>query len=93
MDIFYKVLYSQFWNHINGLVEKGVTVMVTTHFMDEAEYCDRIALIYGGLNIATGTPEQLKNEAKIEGLPHPTMEDAFVTLIERSDTLREERNQ
>ena len=36
----------EFWNHINGLVEKGVTVMVTTHFMDEAEYCDRIALIY-----------------------------------------------
>ncbi|MCA6600121.1 MAG: ABC transporter ATP-binding protein, partial [Pseudanabaena sp. M57BS1SP1A06MG] len=36
----------EFWNHINGLVEKGVTVMVTTHFMDEAEYCDRIGLVY-----------------------------------------------
>ena len=31
----------EFWNHINGMVDKGVTVMVTTHFMDEAEYCDR----------------------------------------------------
>lgn len=74
----------EFWNHINGMVEKGVTIMVTTHFMDEAEYCDRIALIYGGLNIATGTPEELKDEAKIEGFPDPTLEDAFITLIERS---------
>ena len=38
----------EFWNHINGLVEKGVTVMVTTHFMDEAEYCDRIGLSLSG---------------------------------------------
>ncbi|WBV65274.1 ATP-binding cassette domain-containing protein [Legionella pneumophila] len=38
----------EFWTHINGMVNKGVTVMVTTHFMDEAEYCDRIALIYRG---------------------------------------------
>ena len=36
----------EFWNHINGMVEKGVTVLVTTHFMEEAEYCDCIALIY-----------------------------------------------
>lgn len=83
----------EFWNHINGMVEKGVTIMVTTHFMDEAEYCDRIALIYGGLNIATGTPDELKDEAKVEGLSNPTMEDAFITLIERSDTLQEKSNQ
>jgi ABC-2 type transport system ATP-binding protein len=51
----------EFWLHINSLVEKGVTVMVTTHFMDEAEYCDRIALIYRGENIATGTPDDLKD--------------------------------
>ena len=41
-----------FWNHINALVEKGRTVMVTTHFMDEAEYCDRLALIYRGKHCA-----------------------------------------
>lgn len=75
----------EFWNHINGMVRKGVTIMVTTHFMDEAEYCDRIALIYNGLNIATGTPDELKDEAKIEKLPNPTMEDAFIALIERTD--------
>ncbi|MDB4973055.1 MAG: transporter ATP-binding protein, partial [Myxococcaceae bacterium] len=44
----------EFWSHINGLIEKGVTVLVTTHFMDEAEYCDRISLIYRGRSIALG---------------------------------------
>lgn len=85
------IVRREFWNHINGMVEKGVTIMVTTHFMDEAEYCDRIALIYGGLNIATGTPDELKDAAKTEEMPNPTMEDAFITLIERSDGMQEER--
>jgi len=49
----------EFWTHINGVVEKGVTVMVTTHFMDEAEYCDRIALVFRGKIIAAGTPRSL----------------------------------
>ena len=44
----------EFWTHINALVEKGVAVLVTTHFMDEAEYCDRISLIYRGQSIALG---------------------------------------
>lgn len=81
----------EFWTHINGMVEKGVTIMVTTHFMDEAEYCDRIALIYGGLNIATGTPDDLKETVKTKRMPHPTLEDAFITLIEQSDVFRMER--
>eukprot|EP01155_Anaeramoeba_flamelloides_P003099 Anaeramoba_flamelloidesa1060799_9.p1 GENE.a1060799_9~~a1060799_9.p1 ORF type:complete len:100 (-),score=2.51 a1060799_9:14-313(-) len=42
----------EFWNHIYAMVRKGMTIMVTTHFMDEAEYCDRIALIYKGKAIA-----------------------------------------
>jgi ABC-2 type transport system ATP-binding protein len=50
----------EFWLHINGMVDKGVTVMVTTHFMDEAEYCDRIGLVYRGKIIAAGSPDQLK---------------------------------
>lgn len=83
----------EFWHHINGMVEKGVTIMVTTHFMDEAEYCDRISLIYAGLSIATGTPDQLKEEAKLEGLPNPTLEDAFIALIERSEAIQKERIQ
>jgi ABC-2 type transport system ATP-binding protein len=75
----------EFWAHINGMVEKGVTVMVTTHFMDEAEYCDRIGLIYHGENIATGTPDDLKNMARSSSLPDPTLEDAFIELIKLRD--------
>lgn len=78
----------EFWMHINAMVEKGVTIMVTTHFMDEAEYCDRIALIYRGNNIATGTPDYLKEMVKSKKLPDPTLEDAFITLVERDESLR-----
>lgn len=73
----------EFWNHINGLVDKGVTVMVTTHFMDEAEFCDRIALIYQSNLIEIGTPDELKEKTKSTVNPSPTLEDAFIFLIER----------
>lgn len=75
----------EFWNHINGVVEKGVTVMVTTHFMDEAEYCDRIGLVYRGKLIALAPPDDLKASVATPQLPDPTMEDAFIELIRRSD--------
>lgn len=68
----------EFWNHINSMVEKGVTVMVTTHFMDEAEYCDRIALIYKGKAIKIGSPSDLKKPGEI-------MEDAFIRTIQEYD--------
>ena len=72
--------------HINAMVEKGVTVMVTTHFMDEAEYCDRIGLIYRGQNIATGTPDELKQKAAdLSDVSSPTLEDAFITLVQDHD--------
>jgi len=70
----------EFWNHINGMVEKGVTIVVTTHFMDEAEYCDRIGFIYNSKLIKIGTPDELK--ALCTTLPSPTLEDAFIHLIE-----------
>lgn len=73
----------EFWNHIRGLSDKGVTVMVTTHFMDEAEFCDRISLFYRGEAIATGTPQQLKDMVNVK-----TMEEAFVGLIERSEQVK-----
>jgi ABC-2 type transport system ATP-binding protein len=80
------VMRREFWTHINGLVEKGVTVLVTTHFMDEAEYCDEITLIYRAAQIATGTPDDLKSQAAaLAGLDDPTMEDAFIALIEEHD--------
>lgn len=75
----------EFWNHINGLVEKGVTVMVTTHFMDEAEYCDRIGLVYRGKLIALAPPDELKAGVATADMPDPSMEDAFIELIRRQD--------
>lgn len=75
----------EFWGHINGLVEKGVTIMVSTHFMDEAEYCDRIALVYKSKVIMVGTPEELKKKAQTEKNTNPSLEDAFIHLIEAYD--------
>jgi ABC-2 type transport system ATP-binding protein len=79
----------EFWTHMNGVVERGVTVVVTTHFMDEAEYCDEIALVYRGRIIATGSPDDLKDNARTETMREPTLEDAFIALIERSDDEKE----
>ncbi len=79
----------EFWSHINALVENGVTVMVTTHFLDEAEYCDRIGLVYQGRLIAEGSPDELKESVREKGKPQPTLEDAFIALVERSGTRKE----
>ena len=73
----------EFWTHINGVVEKGVTVMVTTHFMDEAEYCDRVALVYRGKIIAAGSPDQLKEKVTTASNPDPSMEDTFISLVQQ----------
>lgn len=83
-----------FWNHITSLAKKGVTILVTTHFMDEAEFCDRISLFYKGETIATGTPEELKRKAMGLNPSHkpssergelPNMEETFITLIKESE--------
>ncbi len=71
----------EFWNHIYAMVQKGMTIMVTTHFMQEAEYCDQIALIYKGKAIAIDSPHELI--LKIS--PNATMQEAFIELIKRSD--------
>lgn len=80
----------EFWTHINGMVEKGVTIMVTTHFMEEAEYCDRISLIYQGTSIATGTPDNLKARVQTKERPNPTLEDSFIALIEQTHLTTQE---
>jgi ABC-2 type transport system ATP-binding protein len=76
----------EFWTHINGLVRKGVTVLVTTHFMDEAEYCDRVALMYRAQVIALDSPDALKARVADTEIPDPTMEQAFIRLIERAES-------
>lgn len=58
----------RFWDLIYDLSGKGVTVFVTTHYMEEAEYCDRIGLIHRGELVAVGTPRQLKTDLMKESV-------------------------
>lgn len=67
-----------FWDLIYQLSESGQTVFVTTHYMDEAEYCHRVCLLYGGKNIALGSPAELKAKYEL-----PSMEQVFISSIER----------
>ncbi|MFZ2162488.1 MAG: ATP-binding cassette domain-containing protein [Sideroxyarcus sp.] len=71
----------EFWARINALAGQGVTVMVTTHFMEEAEYCDRLAIMAAGEILTMGTPGSIKAQARTTAQPEPTMEDAFIGLI------------
>jgi len=76
----------EFWSRINALAQQQVTVMVTTHFMEEAEYCDRLAIMADGEILALGTPEEIKQRQRSAEKPEPTMEDAFISLIEDKGT-------
>ena len=72
----------EFWQRINALADSGVTVLVTTHFMDEANYCDRLVIMADGEVLAAGTPAAMKARFRSSERPDPTMEDAFIALIE-----------
>ncbi|WDQ16409.1 ATP-binding cassette domain-containing protein [Rhodopirellula sp. P2] len=72
----------EFWHRINSLAASGVTVLVTTHFMEEAEYCDRMAIMMSGEILALGTPAEIKHQSTNQSNSNPTMEEAFIELIE-----------
>jgi ABC-2 type transport system ATP-binding protein len=72
----------EFWQRINALAESGITVLVTTHFMAEADYCDRLIIMADGEELAQGTPAELKTRFRTAETPNPSMEDAFIGLIE-----------
>lgn len=74
-----------FWKHISALTAKGAAILVTTHFMEEAEYCDKIALLYRGVIISSGSPADLK--ASVTDITNPTLEDAFIASIEKYDAM------
>jgi ABC-2 type transport system ATP-binding protein len=74
----------EFWKRITALAEQGVTVIATTHFMEEAEYCDHIAILAAGCVLAHGTPAEVRSKAKAEPGRSPTMEDAFIAIVEES---------
>lgn len=67
----------RFWDLIYDLSLRGVTVFVTTHYLDEAEYCHRIMLMHAGKIVAGGSPRELKDKHGLE-----TLEDVFIHLIE-----------
>jgi ABC-2 type transport system ATP-binding protein len=69
-----------FWDLIYQLSEAGHTVFVSTHYMEEAEYCHRVALMYRGRVIALGSPKELKDKLKVS-----SMEDVFIAMIEAAD--------
>jgi ABC-2 type transport system ATP-binding protein len=72
----------EFWQRINALARVGVTVLVTTHFMEEAEYCDRLAIMASGRILAMDEPAAIKAGARSAANPDPSMEDAFIRLAE-----------
>lgn len=69
----------QFWDLIYEAVESGITVFVTTHYMDEAEYCDRISIMVDGKIDAMGTPKELKHKFNAQN-----MDDVFVKLARKA---------
>ncbi|MGW8390721.1 ATP-binding cassette domain-containing protein [Pseudoduganella sp. HUAS MS19] len=70
----------EFWRRITTLSEQGVTIVVTTHFMEEAEYCDRIVIQDAGKLLAIGTPLEVRTQAGDAG----NMEDAFIAIVEKN---------
>lgn len=72
----------EFWRRINRLAESNVTIMVTTHFMEEAEYCDRLVIMAQGEILGQGTPEAVKARFRTPRNPDPSMEDTFIAMIE-----------
>ncbi|HTY04526.1 MAG TPA: ATP-binding cassette domain-containing protein, partial [Rhodocyclaceae bacterium] len=72
----------EFWRRINAQARSGVTVLVTTHFMEEAEYCDRLAIMAAGRILAMDEPPAIKALAKSAERPEPSLEDAFIQLVE-----------
>ncbi len=75
----------EFWSRVNALAESGTTCLVTTHFMEEAEYCDRLVLMSLGEVLAQGSPSEIKDKVRSKNHPNPSMEDAFISLIEEHE--------
>ena len=75
----------EFWARVNALANGGTTCLVTTHFMEEAEYCDHLVLMSLGEILAQGTPSEIKAKVRRADRPNPSMEDAFISLIEEHE--------
>jgi ABC-2 type transport system ATP-binding protein len=82
----------EFWQRITILAESGVTVIVTTHFMEEAEYCDRVAILDAGRILAQGAPAEIRDRGRNDRQPEPSMEDAFIAIVEQAREADRKRN-
>jgi len=71
-----------FWRTMTALAQSGVTIIITTHFMEEAEYCDRIVIQDAGKLLAIGTPQQVRQQAG----SHGDMSSAFIAIVEQGRT-------
>ena len=67
-----------FWRQITSLSKRGTTIIITTHFMDESEYCDRIMIQDAGKLVVLGTPDEVR---RIAGDENCTMDEAFISVI------------
>lgn len=76
----------EFWQRINALARSGVTVLVTTHFMEEAEYCDRLAIMAAGRILAMDEPAAIKASQRRPEHSEPSMEDAFIALVQAAES-------
>jgi ABC-2 type transport system ATP-binding protein len=74
----------EFWRRITALAQQGVTIIITTHFMEEAEYCDHIAIMDSGRVLANGSPAEIRLRARPAEGHEATMEDAFIAIVEES---------
>lgn len=72
-----------FWLRINSLAEKGVTIIITTHFLGEAEFCDNMLIMMDGTTLAEGSPDEIRKHAppREDGAP-ASLEDAFLSITE-----------
>ena len=70
-----------FWREITALSERGTTIIITTHFMEEAEYCDRFMIQDHGRLLVLGSPEEIRQRM---GLQDVTMDVIFVAIVEQS---------
>jgi len=71
-----------FWRMMTELAKGGVTIIITTHFMEEAEYCDRVAIQDGGRMLAIGTPRQIREQADSD--ENADMNTAFIAIVEKA---------
>jgi ABC-2 type transport system ATP-binding protein len=78
-------LRREFWDHFHKLNGDGRTILLTTHYLNEAEWCDRVGLMRRGKLIAEGTPDELKTTASARsGHERPDMEEVFLILTQEA---------